>query len=167
MRSPRPASWTVLKSSLGKLQFQELEKPQLPFAQLFAAFNLSRISSSRKRSVKETIPVTPPPLSARSRGAVGGRLLPREDRDLSARLLPGVGADALGTAIVRACKASGVPVFSPHDLRHRRISLLHRQGRTWAEIARFVGQKKLSLTADTYTHVLSDGREVDLEALLS
>jgi integrase len=61
----------------------------------------------------------------------------------------------------RACRALGVPVFSPHDLRHRRISLLHRQGRSWAEIARFVGQRKLSLTADTYTHVMLDGGEVD------
>ena len=60
----------------------------------------------------------------------------------------------------------GMPVFSPHDLRHRRISLLHRQGRSWAEIARFVGQSKLSLTADTYTHVISDGRELDFAAVL-
>ena len=64
-----------------------------------------------------------------------------------------------------ACKAAGVPVFSPHDLRHRRISLLHAQGRSWAEIGTFVGQRKLSVTADTYAHVLSDGSEIDIEAL--
>jgi hypothetical protein len=29
----------------------------------------------------------------------------------------------------------------------------------------FVGQRKLSLTADTYTHVLSDGAEVDYSAM--
>lgn len=46
-------------------------------------------------------------------------------------------------------------------------SLLHRQGRSWAEIARFVGQRNLSLTADTYTHVLSDGREVDYANVLA
>jgi hypothetical protein len=51
-------------------------------------------------------------------------------------------------------------------VRQRRISLLHRQGRTWAEIGRFVGQRRLSITADTYTHVLNDGREVDLAGLL-
>jgi integrase len=56
-------------------------------------------------------------------------------------------------------------VFSPHDLRHRRISLLHAQGPSWAEIGRFVGQRKLSVTADTYTNVLSDGSEIDIEAL--
>lgn len=59
------------------------------------------------------------------------------------------------------------PDVSPHDLRHRRISLLHRQGRTWAEIGRLVGQRKLSVTADTYTHVLSDGAEISLEQLLA
>ena len=70
--------------------------------------------------------------------AIEATLPPREDRDPDVALFPSVGADRLRIAIARACKASGVPVFSPHDLRHRRISLLHRQGRTWAEIARFV-----------------------------
>jgi integrase len=98
--------------------------------------------------------------------AIEATLPAREDRDPDAPLFAGVGADRLRVAIARACKAAAVPVFSPHDLRHRRISLLHRQGRTWAEIARFVGQKKLSLTADTYTHVLLDGRELDYAELL-
>jgi integrase len=94
-------------------------------------------------------------------------LPPREDRDSEARLFADVGADRLRTAIARACRAAGVPVFSPHDLRHRRISLLHLRGRSWAEISRFVGQRKLSVTADTYTHVLVDGRELDYENLLA
>jgi integrase len=98
--------------------------------------------------------------------AIGATLPPREDRDVDAPLFAGVTADRLRTAIGRACKASGVPVFSPHDLRHRRISLLHHQGRSWAEIGAFVGQRQLSITADTYTHVLSDGRELDYNCLL-
>jgi integrase len=98
--------------------------------------------------------------------AIEATLPPREDRDPEAPLFPCVTADRLRTAIARACRASAVPVFSPHDLRHRRISLLHRQGRTWAEIGRLVGQRKLSVTADTYTHVLSDGAEISLEELL-
>ena len=99
--------------------------------------------------------------------ALEASLPARDDRDGTARLFPGVTADRLRTAIARACRANGVPVFSPHDLRHRRISLLHRQGRSWAEIGRFVGQRKLSVTADTYTHVLSDGAEISLEELLA
>ena len=88
-------------------------------------------------------------------------------RDPAARLFPDSGADALRTAIAKACTAARVPLFSPHDLRHRRISLLHRQGRSWAEVGAFVGQRSLKVTSDTYTHVIVDGREVDLPALLA
>ena len=83
---------------------------------------------------------------------------------MDATLFPGVASARLRTAIGRACR-SGVPTFSPHDLRHRRISLLHRQGRSWAEIACFVRQRKLSVTADTYSHVMSDGEEVAYASL--
>jgi integrase len=76
-------------------------------------------------------------------------------------------ADALRTAIAKACKAAGIPVWSPHDLRHRRISLLHLRGVPWARIAEFVGQRKLSVTADMYTHVLMDETEVDYARLLN
>ena len=40
----------------------------------------------------------------------------------------GSGADALRTAIAKACKAAAIPLWSPHDLRHRRMSLLHLGG---------------------------------------
>ncbi len=99
--------------------------------------------------------------------ALEASLPPREDRDGEAPLFPGCTADRLRTAIARACRASAIPVFSPHDLRHRRISLLHRQGRSWAEIARFVGQRKLSLTADVYSHVMVDGAEVDYQSVVT
>jgi integrase len=94
-------------------------------------------------------------------------LPPREDRDPAARLFAASGADAIRTSIAKACRASGVPLWSPHDLRHRRISLLHRQGRTWAEIGALVGQRSLKVTSDTYTHVLVDGRELDYAVLLA
>ena len=67
----------------------------------------------------------------------------------------------------KACRATDVPLFSPHDLRHRRISLLHLRGVPWARIGEFVGQRSLSVTADTYTHVLADETEVNYEALLA
>ena len=93
------------------------------------------------------------------------RLPPPDDRDPTARLFDDVTADRLRMQIRRACVANGVPVFSPHDLRHRRISL-HRQGVTWAEIAERVGHRSKALTADTYSHVLVDPREIDRAALL-
>jgi integrase len=91
----------------------------------------------------------------------------RRFRDPQARLFADSGADALRTAIAKACKAEGIPLWSPHDLRHRRISLLHLRGVPWARIAEFVGQRKLSVTADTYTHVLVDETELDYAELLS
>ena len=94
-------------------------------------------------------------------------LPPREDRDPEARLFASSGADSIRTSIAKACRAAGIPLWSPHDLRHRRISLLHRQGRTWAEIGALVGQRSLKVTSDTYTHVLIDGRELDYAALLA
>jgi hypothetical protein len=34
-------------------------------------------------------------------------------------------------------------------------------------IARFVGQRKLSITADTYTHVMANGAEADHDGLIA
>lgn len=95
------------------------------------------------------------------------RLGPREDRDQHERLFAGSGSDALRTSIAKACAALQIPLFSPHDLRHRRISLLHRQGRSWAEIGALVGQRSARVTSDTYTHVLLDDREVDYRQLIT
>ena len=90
----------------------------------------------------------------------------REDRDPEAPLFPIVSADRLRMAISRACRDAAVPTFSPHDLRHRRISLLHHQGVSWAEIGGRVGQRNISTTADIYSHVLMDYREIDVPRLL-
>jgi integrase len=98
--------------------------------------------------------------------AIEASIGPREDRDLSARLFAGSGADALRTSLARACKAAGVPLFTPHDLRHRKVSVMHAQGKTWAHIGAFVGQKDLSTTANTYTHVMLDATEVDYPTLI-
>jgi integrase len=97
--------------------------------------------------------------------AVEARLGPREDRDPDARLFAGSGADALRTSIAKACKAAGIPLWSPHDLRHRRISLMHLRGIPWARIGEFVGQRDLTVTANTYSHVMLEEGEVDYAAL--
>jgi integrase len=86
-------------------------------------------------------------------------------RDPEARLFAGTNADALRTAIATACRKAAIPVWSPHDLRHRRISLLHLRGVPWARIAEFVGQRDLTVTANTYTHVLTDETELDYAKL--
>ena len=82
------------------------------------------------------------------------------------RLFPESGSDALRTAIAKACKSAAVPLFSPHDLRHRRISMLHLRGVPWARIGDFVGQRNLAVTANTYSHVLVDETEIEYGSLL-
>ena len=39
-------------------------------------------------------------------------------------------------------------------------------GMPWARIGEFIGQRNLSMTADTYTHVLVDEAELDYAGLL-
>ena len=56
------------------------------------------------------------------------RLVAREDRVPERPVFQGFGGDRFRTALTRACTAAGVPAFSPHDLRHRRVSLLHWGG---------------------------------------
>jgi integrase len=94
-------------------------------------------------------------------------LVPRDDRVSERRVFQGFGGDRFRTALTRACTAAGIPSFSPHDLRHRRISLLHLAGIPWARIGEHVGQRNLAVTANTYSHVLADEVELDYAELLA
>ena len=57
-------------------------------------------------------------------------------------------------------------MFSPHSLRHRRISLEHLRGVPWARIGEAVGQRNLSVTADVYSHVVMTETEIDYKNAL-
>ena len=92
--------------------------------------------------------------------------VPREDREPAGAVFADLTQARLRTDIARACRATGTPLWSPHDLRHRRLSLWHMEGVPFAEAARRVGQRNLSVTADTYSHVVLDRREVDRAACL-
>jgi integrase len=94
-------------------------------------------------------------------------LCPRDDRHPDRRVFEHVTSERLRTALTRACTAAGVPAFSPHDLRHRRVSLLHLSGMPWARIGELVGHDDLMTTARTYTHVVADERELDYAELLA
>jgi integrase len=94
-------------------------------------------------------------------------LVARDDRVPERPVFQGFGADRYRTALRRACTAAGVPNFSPHGLRHRRVSLLHAAGVSWARIGEAVGHDDLVTTARTYTHVVADEREVDYAGMSS
>ncbi len=77
----------------------------------------------------------------------------------------GFGADRLRTAITRACTATGVPAFSPHDLRHRRATLWHLANKPPAEAAAWLGHSTQEHLR-TYAHVVIDRSEVDYAAVM-
>jgi integrase len=60
-------------------------------------------------------------------------MVQREDRGLEAQVFAGFANTRFRTALARACKATGTPLFSPHDTRHRRATLWHLSGMPAAE----------------------------------
>jgi integrase len=87
----------------------------------------------------------------RPRGAAVRRIRGERARDL----------DRQKRARPPACRC-----FSPHNLRHRRISLLHLRGVPWARIGEQVGQRNHAVAANTYSHVLTDKAELNYAELL-
>ncbi|HYT51492.1 MAG TPA: site-specific integrase [Gaiellaceae bacterium] len=81
---------------------------------------------------------------------------PPDDRTALRRVFPGAGRQTIGNAMRNACKTAGIASYSPHDLRHRFISVKIREGIPVTEIAAHVGHSRKSLTLDTYAHVLID-----------
>ncbi|MBA3690838.1 MAG: site-specific integrase [Actinobacteria bacterium] len=84
------------------------------------------------------------------------RLVPREDREPEGRVFPGLLAGSLRMAMRRATRAAGIPLYSPHDLRHRYITLLVRQGMDPAAVSARAGHTRKSMTLDVYSHLLID-----------
>jgi integrase len=91
--------------------------------------------------------------------------VPREDRDLEGQVFAGFDSDAFRTSLGRACKASGVPAFSPHDLRHRRASLWHLGGMPVAEACSHLGHSP-QVHLGLYAHVVLDRTELDYATML-
>jgi integrase len=119
-----------------------------------------RVSAARTKTRRSRWVEVPDPILA----AVVD-LVPREDRDLNGRVFAEATADRLRTAIARACKATGTPLFSPHDLRHRRATLWHLAGYPAAEAAGWLGHSPQEHLR-TYAHVVLDRREVDHAKML-
>ena len=58
--------------------------------------------------------------------------------------------------LVAACKRAGVPVVSPHALRHAHASALLADGWDLAAVSRRLGHGSVAITASTYAHLLED-----------
>jgi integrase len=53
---------------------------------------------------------------------------PLEDRIPQRRVFHSLHESAARQAMTRACRDAKIPHYSPHDLRHRRITLWHQSG---------------------------------------
>jgi integrase len=96
------------------------------------------------------------PLLPLAREALGR--LPR-GLDAAARVLPDPAsglADAnwLRRAVRRLCRRAGVPVQTPHGLRHAALSAALAAGAPLAEVARWAGHATPAVTARVYAHAL-------------
>jgi len=91
---------------------------------------------------------------------------PPEDRLSARRVFPDLTPTGAWKAMTAACKAAGVPHYTPHELRHRRTSLWHGQGVPSKELAARVGHSDAYLTLNTYSHVMPL-EEASLDALVA
>jgi len=79
---------------------------------------------------------------------------PLEDRVPARLVFQGLNYSSARQAMSRACRLAKVPNYTPHDLRHRRISLWHQSGIPARELAERAGHSKPSMSLDVYTHVM-------------
>lgn len=79
---------------------------------------------------------------------------PLEDRVPERKVFQGIQDAAARKAITRACRDAKIPHYSPHDLRHRRLTIWHQAGVPARELAERAGHSKPSMSLDVYTHVL-------------
>lgn len=90
---------------------------------------------------------------------------PLEDRVPERLVFQGLQVSAARQAMTRACRLAKIPHYSPHDLRHRRLSLWHASGVLARELAERAGHSRPSMSLDVYTHVMPVG-EVASERFL-
>jgi integrase len=79
---------------------------------------------------------------------------PLEDRVPERKVFQGLNSSAGRQAMTRACRDAKIPHYTPHDLRHRRLTLWHQSGVPARELAERAGHSKPSMSLDVYTHVM-------------
>lgn len=91
---------------------------------------------------------------------------PLEDRVPERRVFGGITEASAYQAMLRACRNAKDPHYSPHDLRHRRITIWHQSGVPARELAERAGHARASMSLDVYSHVMPPD-EVTSERLLA
>jgi integrase len=87
-------------------------------------------------------------------------LTPPDERTADSRVFPKVSEDGLRKAMWRGCQRAGIAAYSPHDLRHRWVSVQLRCGVPIIDVRAGAGHRNASETLDTYGHVVTDTDDV-------
>lgn len=83
-------------------------------------------------------------------------LVPLEDRHPGRLVFPNLTKAAVRDGLYFACRNAKIASHSPHDLRHRRISLWVAQGFDPVAVKTWSGHSRTSMTLDVYSHVIVD-----------
>jgi integrase len=83
-------------------------------------------------------------------------LVPLEDRHADRLVFPRLTKAAVREGLYRACRNAKIAAYSPHDLRHRRVSLWVAQGFDPVAVKTWAGHSRTSMTLDVYSHVIID-----------
>jgi integrase len=96
--------------------------------------------------------------------AIVGATLTVDDRAPARRVFPGFTSDSARRALARACTTAGIPVFTPHALRHRRATIWHHEGLPVRVLMERGGWSRSAIPLEVYSHLLPPG-EVPAETL--
>lgn len=146
----------VLLEATG-LRIGELER--LTWGDVDEANGRLRVAGGKTRNARRWVPLEPWAL----RVILASR--PREDRRPDDQVVDGFNHKTFRHALARAARFAGTAVYSPHDLRHRYISLLVHAGVPAPIVGQVVGHARASVTIDVYAHVLVDERPARLAEL--
>jgi integrase len=83
-------------------------------------------------------------------------LVPLEDRHRDRLVFPRLTDNQVRDHLYRACRNAGIAAYSPHDLRHRRISLWFAEGFDPLSVKTWAGHARASMSLDVYAHVVID-----------
>jgi len=83
-------------------------------------------------------------------------LVPLEDRHPGRLVFPNLTKAAVRDGLYLACRNAKIASHSPHDLRHRRISLWVAQGFDPVAVKTWSGHSRTSMTLDVYSHIIVD-----------
>ena len=160
LRSAMPTKWHAVMDLLEQTGLRVGELEGLRWADIDVRGARLRVRGTKTRAARRWVPLMPETLTLLE------AMTPADARAPLAPVVdPALTPAGLGRAMLRASQVAGIAHATPHDLRHRYISLLVMAGVPLPLIGQVVGHSRASVTLDVYAHVLLAEPEARLCAL--